>query len=212
MRPIANTDIHQPKIRVVNHAIPGRTPTASLPPLTRPSLGSVSKVGVFKGEGRIAGDCVETPDQLASLSIKGRNIPTGVEFGPAVANQHFAIEESDRSRTGIIGTVSFKGLGFPVYRAVRSIERVHRAVERCDKDAAFIERHTSVHDTTAIHHGTAAIDLGVEGPKQLTFACVDGIDHRPGPRHKHDAIDYQRRRLNAALRTQVDGPSKTQFA
>ena len=65
----------------------------------------------------------------------------------------------------------------PSLPTVRSIERINRAVERCDKDAAFIERHTSVHNTTAIHHGTTTIDLGVEGPKQLTFACVDGIDH-----------------------------------
>jgi len=164
---------------------------------------------MLKREGRIAGNCVEPPDQIASLGVKGRNVTAGVEFGPAVANQHFAIEKSDRSRTGIIGTVSFKGLGFPVYRAVRRVERINRAVERRDKNTAFVERHASVHNATAIHHGTAAIDLGIKGPKQLTFARVDGIDHRPGPGHKHDAVDYQRRRLNASLRTQVDRPSKT---
>ena len=41
---------------------------------------------MLKREGRIAGNCVEPPDQIAGLGVKGRDVTARVEFGAAIAN------------------------------------------------------------------------------------------------------------------------------
>src|SRR5689334_21925635 len=95
--------------------------------------------------------------------------------------------------------------------AVDGVERDQPAVERADEDLALVQRDAAVDDVAARLLAVARRDLGVERPQLLAGARVDRVDHAPRRGDVHDAVDDQRRGLDAALGLEVVGPRQPEL-
>ena len=80
-----------------------------------------------------------------------------------------------------------------------------------DKDLALPECDAAIDHVAAALVALLAVDLGIEGPEPLAGAGVDGVHHAPRCGLVHDAVDHDRRRLDAAGGFERIAPHQPEF-
>ena len=206
-RAVAGADVKLVELGVVGEAVPGVAAAAELPPFAGPGFGRHAHRLAFEAVGRVAGHDVKTPGLLARFRVVGRDVaPVGSGLGPAIANQHLALEN-----LGGAGDVK-RHFGVECSHAPdrftrRAIDRDQAAVPGGqvnlvlpDADAAVVFPAGSKVIAGVPDH------VGVELPHQLTRRGVQ----RPDPVHAadeiHHAVDHEGRGYQAAVIGQVDIP------
>ncbi len=103
------------------------------------------------------------------------------------------------------------GVFLPNFLATCRIDRDQPAIEGADKDFSLVERDATVDDVAASLVADLARDFGVIGPDFLARAYVDCVHHAPRRRDIHDAVDDERRRLDATHRFEIVGPREAEI-
>ena len=210
---VADAEIEQLELGVVGHVVPDRAAAALLPPLAVPGLGGHLHGLVLEALLGVAGHGVETPDQLSRVGVVRRDVAARVVLGAGIADQNLAVDDARCAGDGIVlGRV--RGLDLPDDLAGLGVERDEAAVEHADIDLAFPRSDAAVDHIAAGASGDAAIDLGVVFPKLLAGLGVERDHVAPRRAGVHDAIDDERRRLEAARRARLDVvvPSEAELA
>ena len=103
------------------------------------------------------------------------------------------------------------GVLFPDHLAGDRVERDQPPVISADKHLALPERDAAIDDVAAAPIALLAIDLRIVGPEPLAGAGVDGVHHAPRRGLVHDAVDHDRRRLDAAGGFERIAPDQTEL-
>src|SRR5262249_54865998 len=103
------------------------------------------------------------------------------------------------------------GVLLPDLVAGRRIDRDEASVVGRDEDLALPDRDTAVDDVAAALVAAFAVHLRVVGPDALAGAHVDRVHDAAGGGLVHDAVDDDRRRLDAARRLEVVGPGEAEL-
>src|SRR5882672_9467065 len=101
------------------------------------------------------------------------------------------------------------GVFFPNLFSGSRIDGDQPAIVGSDKDFAFVERDTAVHDVAAALVTTLPRHFGIVGPNPLSSTHIDGMNHTPRRRYIHNSVDNERRRFNTTQRFEIVSPLKT---
>ena len=211
-RAVADAEIDLVEVRVVDDGVPDRPAAADLPPLAAlPCVGGVFHFRVFERQGRIARHREEAPDLLARRGVVRGDVAPHAILGPAVADEHLTPRRPRCAGNGIGALPVHERVDFPHERAGSRVESDQASVEAAHVHAALVDRDPAVDDVAARPPRPLAGHLGIVGPDLLTRNGIDGVHTAPRAREEHDAVDDDRRRLEAAVGAQVAVPGQPQF-
>ena len=100
---------------------------------------------------------------------------------------------------------------FPHLLAGRSIDRDQPSVVGGDEHLALVDSDATIDDVAAALVAQLAVDAWIIGPDFPAVTCVDRVHHAPRPGLVHDAVDHDRRRLDAALGTEAIAPHRSEL-
>ena len=209
-RAVADAEVEQVQLRVVDDGVPDRAAAAAdLPPAAVPGRGGAGHGGVLEGLGRVAGHGVEAPALLAGLGVIGGDVAADAELGAAVADDHHPLGDPRRAGDGV-GLLRVDGPHLPFRLAGRGVQGDQAAVDGAHVDPALPDRDPAVDHVAAGVAAPLPRHLRVVGPEHLAGAAVDRPDHAPGAGGVEDAVDHDRGRLDAAVGAGVDRPGQAE--
>ena len=134
--PVADPDIEQAKIRVIGHRIPHRAAAADrvigAQHVHVPGFGGLLEIGGCVFALPSLWHRVELPQLLAAIGIIGGDKAAHAEFGPAIADDHLAIDHARRAGDGVaLGLVDRDLL--PRDLAGLAVQRDQAPVERAEE-------------------------------------------------------------------------------
>ena len=210
-RAIARAHIDQLELRVIGNRIPGRAAAAQLPPLARPGLGRHRHGGVLEAFRRVAGHGIKLPQLLARVRVIGGDKAAHAQVCAAIAD-HDLVAEHPRCAGDRVRPCLVEGLHAPVGRTGLRIERDQPAIERGDEDTVLPERQAPRHRLAAGVTPPLAGHLRIKAPQQLARDPVMRGGDVPGAGVVEDAVERQRRGLDAAQFFQVVVPGQAELA
>ena len=150
------------------------------------------------------------PRLLAGVRVIRGDVAAHPVFGPAVADDHLALEHPRRAGDRVGARAIDDRVLLPELAAGRRVERDQPAVVRRDEDLALPERDAAVDHVAAALVAVGAIDLRIERPQALAGARVNRVHDAPGGGDVHDAVDHERRRLDPARGLEVVRPDESE--
>ena len=207
-RPVAGADVHQVQRGVEGHGVPGCPAAAEFPVLAArvPGLRGLGHRLILEGLARVARHREPAPFLLARFGVVGRDVAAHAILRATVADHHVALEDARRAGDGVGACVVDERIRPSSARPGRRVERDQPAIEGADEDLALVERDAAVDDIAAGPVAQLARHLRVVGPQALARARIDRMDDAPRGRDIHDAVDNERRGLDAAGGFEVVGP------
>ena len=190
-RAVADTDIEDIQLGVVDNGIPNSATTADLPPLTGPGFSGHRHQLIFKAIGGVARNRIKPPRLLAGCGIIGTDITAHPILRSAVADNHFAIGYAWRTGDRI-RLVNVCGLRFPSREAADCIDRNEAPIQCADINLILPNSHSAINGTAAIFISSLARHPWVIFPQHLTCAGIKGIHHTPLGTGVHHPINNQR--------------------
>ena len=210
-RTIADPDVNEIQLGVVNDRIPDGTAAAELPPFAGPGLGGRFHCLALEAIGRVRRDRVEPPQLLACGRVISGDIATDTQLCTTIADEHLALGHTRRTRDGVTAALRRRAHA-PHFLAGRGIDRHQATIERADIQLAFPGCCAAVHDVAAGMHGSLPRYLRVIGPQLLATGGIEREQLAPCRGHVHHAVNDQRCRFLRAVRgVQIDAPGQTQL-
>ena len=212
---IADPDIEQVEIGIIGHRIPHRAPAADRVAFAQhvhvPGLGCLLEIGGRVGALLAFGDGVELPQLLAVIRVIGRDKAAHAEFGPAIADDHLAIDHARRTSDGVaLGLVDRDRL--PGDLAGVAVERDQAAIQRAEEQLVAIGGKTAVDDVAAGLDRGLAGNLGVILPQLRARGRVEGLHLAPRGGEVEPAVDDEGRRFLPACGVHVRRPGQAELA